>query len=128
MPFDNPHQTPFGDLELLIDARSRISSGDRWVQGRFRDGNRRCLVAVLSAVAESRGYSRPNRTERRLARLLAAQLSPSLRFWLHVRCIPARQRLMWFNDRLRTKHEDVIALFDQTIGQLASKTPIYAPA
>ena len=26
MPFDNPHQTPFGDLELLMEARGRISS------------------------------------------------------------------------------------------------------
>ena len=26
MPFDNPHQMPFGDLELLMEARGRISS------------------------------------------------------------------------------------------------------
>ena len=26
MPFDNPHQTPFGDAELLWEARSRIST------------------------------------------------------------------------------------------------------
>ena len=25
MPFDSPHQMPFGDIELLMDARSRIS-------------------------------------------------------------------------------------------------------
>jgi hypothetical protein len=54
MPFDNPDRAPFGDLELLRDARSRISSGDRWVQGQFRDGERECLVAVLSVVSGSR--------------------------------------------------------------------------
>jgi hypothetical protein len=128
MPFDNPHRAPFGDLELLIDARSRISGSNRWVQGRFQDGNRRCLVAALSAVAESSKYSRPNRTEHRLSRLLAAQLPSSARFWRTVRCIPARQRLMWFNDRPRTKHEDVIALFDRTIDELASQAPVHASA
>ncbi len=54
MPFDNPHQAPFGDIELLREARSRISSKGDWVQGRFRDGHRECLVAALSVVSGSR--------------------------------------------------------------------------
>ncbi len=38
MPFDAPYQTPFGDIELLTDARSRISDGKSWVRHRFEDG------------------------------------------------------------------------------------------
>ena len=74
MPFDNPHQAPFGDIELLREARSRISSKSDWVQGRFRDGHRECLVAALSVVSGSRAFNMPNRTERRLARLLAVHI------------------------------------------------------
>jgi len=32
MPFDNPHQTPFGDLELMMEASGCISSRKAWVQ------------------------------------------------------------------------------------------------
>ena len=76
MPFDNSHQTPFGDIELLVAARSGVSNGSDWVKGRFREGNRHCLVAVLSLVSDSRSLAFPNRTERRLTRLLARQLPP----------------------------------------------------
>jgi hypothetical protein len=76
MPFDNPHQTPFCDIELLLDARSLISDRGDWAQGRFRDQNRRCLVAALSSVSGSRSVYSANRVERRLARLLATQLPP----------------------------------------------------
>jgi hypothetical protein len=31
MPFDNPHQTPFGDLELLMETRGRISGRETWI-------------------------------------------------------------------------------------------------
>jgi len=30
MPFDNLHETPFGDIEILTGARDRISDKDRW--------------------------------------------------------------------------------------------------
>jgi hypothetical protein len=48
MPFDNPHQTPYGDLELLMKARGRISERDAWVRGHFQKGGRYCMVASLS--------------------------------------------------------------------------------
>jgi hypothetical protein len=32
MPFDAPYQPPFGDIELLMDARSRISDRKSWVR------------------------------------------------------------------------------------------------
>jgi hypothetical protein len=128
MPFDNPYQTPFGDFEILTDARSRISNHDRWVQGRFRDGDRHCLVAALSLASGSRSFDLPNRTERRLAKVLASQLPRRVPFWMRIRFIPARQRLMWFNDSYRTSHEDVMALFDRTNYHLGRAAPVSASA
>ena len=125
MPFDAPYQTPFGDIELLLDARSRISNRKTWVQGSFQDGDRHCLVAALSLACWSRSFHVPNRTEKRLARLLATRLPPDEPFLIR---FVARQRLMWFNDDSRTSHEDVIALFDRTISHLASTAPITVPA
>ena len=47
MPFDSPYQMPLGDIELLMDARSRICERNSWVRHRFEDGDRHCLVAAL---------------------------------------------------------------------------------
>jgi hypothetical protein len=124
MPFDNPHQTPFGDLELLLDARRLISDRGRWVKRRFQDGNRRCLVAALSSVSVSQCSGLASRVERRLSRLLARQLSSRV-LWSWVKIIPARQRLMLFNDDPGTRHEDVIALFDRAIDDLTINAPVY---
>jgi hypothetical protein len=121
MPFDNPHHTPIGDLEILMDARRRISVPSYWVQGHFRDGDRRCLVAALSSASGSPSVVTPNRTERRIARMLANQLPSHAPFWMTIRLVSARQRLMCFNDDSRTCHEDVIALFDRTISHLVRK-------
>jgi hypothetical protein len=123
MPFDNPHENPFGDLELLMDARGRISNPTTWIRGRYQDGDRHCLVAALSMAAGSRHYKLPNRTERRLARLLATQLPQGRPFFMTMVFVSARQWLIWFNDNPRTRHEDVMALFDRTIHQLASEVP-----
>jgi hypothetical protein len=128
MPFDNPHETPFGDVELLMDARGRISDPNKWTKGRFRDGDRHCLVAALSLAAGSRNYTRPNRTERRLAGHLAEQFPPGRSILMRITFITARQRLIWFNDGSRTKHEDVMALFDRTVDHLAGKVPHYVSA
>src|ERR1700694_1300339 len=112
MPFGIPHQTPLGDARLLWDARSRVSTRSDWVQGRFQDGNRLCIVGALSLVSGSPSFNTPNRVERRLARVLVAQLPPGRRVWARLRFFTARQRLMWFNDNRRTSHADVMALFD----------------
>jgi hypothetical protein len=128
MPFDAPYQTPFGDIELLTDARSRISDCNSWVQDRFQDGDRHCLVAALSLASGSRSFQMPNRTEKRLARLIAKQIPPDAPFFTRCRLITARQRLMSLNDASRTTHEDVMVLFDQTISRLASMAPICVPA
>ena len=139
MPFDNPYQTPFGDIELLLDARRLISDRGHWVKRRFQDGNRRCLVAALSSVSLSQGSGLSSRVKRRLSRLLASRVErrlsrllarqlPSRALWSRVKVIPARQRLMLFNDDPGTKHEDVVALFDHAINDLTIKAPVYVSA
>ena len=67
MPFDNAFDGPFGDIQILMDARRRIADSGHWVKGQFRNGDRRCLVAALSEASLSPGFDRPNQTERRLA-------------------------------------------------------------
>jgi hypothetical protein len=89
------------------------------------DGNRYCLVAALSVVSGSATFQKPNQVERRLARRLAAQLPSQVPLWARMRCFTARQRLMWFNDSPRTKHEDVMVLFDRAIDHQTIKVSIY---
>ena len=128
MPFDNPHQTPFGDLELLMEARGRISSRDTWVQGHFRKGGRYCLVVSLSLTCGSRSFGMAIRTELRLSRLVAMHMPSNAPFLVRHRSMPARRRLIAFNDDLLTHHEDVIALLDRAIEHLASTAPVYLAA
>jgi hypothetical protein len=124
MPFDNPHQTPFGDLERLPETRGRISSRDIWVQGDFQKRGRYCLVASLSLTCGSRCFGMPNRTELRLSRLVAMQMSSDAPFWVRHRFMPARRRLIAFNDDLLTHHKDVIALLDRAIEHLVSTASV----
>ena len=121
MPFDNHHETPFGDIELLMDARSRIPNRRLWMQGDFQDGDRHCLIAALSLACGSRSFQMPNSAEKRLARLIAQQIAPDAPYMMRCRFIPARQRLMSLNDDTRTTHEDVMALFDRTIIHLTNR-------
>ena len=65
----------------------------------------------------------PNRTEKRLAREMAKQLAPDAPFMTRCMLLPARMRLMSLNDEPLTTHEDVMALFDRTIGHLALLPP-----
>ena len=125
MPFDNPDKEPFGDLEILIDTRGRIRSEDAWIQGKFEDGQGRCLVAALSLACQSRSFDVPNQIERRLAWMIAKQLPPDGPWWIRIRLVPARRRLMSFNDDPRTKHADVVALIDRTIERLMCTVPQY---
>lgn len=124
MPFDNPHQTPFGDLELMMEARGYISNRTAWVQGHFRKKGRYCLVAALSLTCGSRSFAMPNKTERRLARLITAEIPPNAPFCIRHRFMPARWRLISFNDDPLTRHEDVMALLDRAIEHSASKAPV----
>jgi hypothetical protein len=128
MPFDSPNQTQFGDIDLLLDARSRLSNSNGWVKERFQDGNRLCLVAALSVAAGSPDFQAPNRAERRLAQLVVAQLPNTVHWWARSRLLPARRRLMRFNDSPRTKHEDVLALIGRAIDCALSRTPAHVSA
>jgi hypothetical protein len=123
MPFDNPHQTPYGDLELLMEARGRISSREAWVRGHFQKEGHYCLVASLSVTCGSRSFGMPNRTEQRLSRLIVMQVPSSAPFWIRYRFMPARRRLIAFNDDELTRHADVIALLDRAIDNLLSTVP-----
>jgi hypothetical protein len=128
MPFDGQYHNPSSDIELLTEARSRISSRDSWIQGRFQDGDRHCLIAALSLVCGNRSFCLPSPTERRLARLIAMRIPPNAPYLVRLRLLPARGRLMSFNDDLRTRHEDVLALFDRAIHCLAAQVPAYMSA
>jgi hypothetical protein len=127
MPFDNPNQDRVGEVELLWDARSLICDQSNWVQGRYSDGDRLCLVAALSVTAGSLDFQAPNRTERRLARLLAARLPEKAPIWARLRLFPARQRLILFNDCPQTTHGDVLALFDRAIDHAVGRTHMCVP-
>lgn len=126
MPFDIPHQPPVGDLHTLLDARGRISDQRSWLKGGFQNGHRHCLVGALSLACGSRTFDTPSRTERRLVRLLAKHLPPKAPLWVRVSLLPARYRLMLFNDHRRTTHDDVLALFDRTIFTVATEVPVHA--
>ena len=88
MPFDNPPDGRLGDVQLLWAARNRIGHESGWVQSHYSDGDRLCLVAVLSVVAGSTSFDAPNLTERRLARLLADQLPDSVPAWARLSALP----------------------------------------
>lgn len=128
MPFDNPNQAPVGDLDILIVARGSISGNNSWVKGCYNDGDRRCLIAALSLACHSKSFQLPNQTERRLARMLVKHLPSRTSWWLRFRLLPPRRRLMTFNDHPRTTHDDVLAVYDETIRQLASRVPEYVRA
>jgi hypothetical protein len=128
MPFDNPHRTSFGDLDVLEDARSRICSEDRWMKRRFQVGERLCAVVALSLAAGSRHFNLPNRTERRLTRLLAARIPPTRPLFKRIPLVSARQRLIRYNDSSGTSHQEMMVLFDRAIHHLASEAPVCVSA
>ena len=85
-------------------------------------------MAALSLTCGSRSLYMPNRAERRLFRLVAMQMPSNAPFWIRHRLMPARRRLIAFNDNPHTRHDDVLALLDRTIGHLVSAGPIRVAA
>jgi hypothetical protein len=85
-------------------------------------------VASLSLTCGSRSFGMPNRKEQRLSRILAMQMPSDAPFWVRHRFMPARRRLIAFNDDLLTQHDDVIALLDRAIEHLASTAPVCVAA
>ena len=123
MPFDNPKQGSFGDTEILINARNRVSDADHWLRFAYHKGDRLCLVAALSLASNSRSFDGPSATERRLARIMVKNLSNGS-IWKWLVFLSPRYRLTLFNDHSRTSHVDVVALFDRAIDHLEAKSPI----
>ena len=113
MPFDNPPQAPFGDAAILMDARRRVADPSRWLKHGFQDGDRHCLVAALSLACDSPRFDNPNETERRLAKHLAKQMPLGRDISRWVAFVSPRHGLMAFTDHRRTRHDDVMALFDR---------------
>ena len=111
MPFDNPHQ---GAIRRSRTAgggsRSHLQQGHLEFKAISRKEGAYCLVASLSSTCGSRSFGMPNRTELRLSRLVVMQMPPDAPFWMRHRFLPARRRLIAFNDDLLTQHEDVMAL------------------
>ena len=105
-----------------MPAELPVTSTERDTKGGRPTG----AAAALSVAAESPGFRNPNRTERRLAHILAGQVPPSAPLLARIRIYPARRRLMSFNDCVRTTHEDVLAVYDRTIHRLATRVPEYA--
>jgi hypothetical protein len=128
MPFDNPSQAPIGDVAILMDARDRIADPSRWLKHGFRDGDRHCLVAALSLASGSRSFDNPNEAERRLAKQLAKHVPLNRGFAKWAALVSARNGLMMFNDHRRTRHDDVMGLFDRAIDHAAMKAPLYVAA
>src|SRR6266487_876088 len=121
MPFDNPYHAPIGDVAILMDARDRIADPSRWLKHGFQNGDRHCLVAALSLACGSHSFDNPNETERRLTKFLAKQmpLNRGISKWVAV--VRSRSGLMMFNDHRRTRHDDVVTLFDRAIDHVARK-------
>ena len=128
MPFDNPSQAPIGDVAILMDARSRIADPSRWMKNGLQDGDRHCLVAALSLACGSPTFDRPNETELRLAKQLAKQVPLNRGFGRWAAIVSPRNGLMMFNDHRRTRHDDVMGLFDRAIDHVARKAPQYVAA
>jgi hypothetical protein len=128
MPFDNPCHAPIGDVAILMDARDRIADPSRWLKHGFQDGDRRCLVAALSLASGSRSFDDPNETERRLTKLLAKQVPLNRGFGKWAALVSPRNGLMMFNDHRRTRHDDVVGLFDRAIEHVSRKAALYVAA
>jgi hypothetical protein len=128
MPFDNPYHAPIGDVAILMDARDRIADPSRWLKHGFQDGDRRCLVAALSLASGSRSFDDPNETERRLTKLLAKQVPLNRGFGKWAALVSPRNGLMMFNDHRRTRHDDVVGLFDRAIEHVSRKAALYVAA
>ena len=128
MPFDNPSQAPIGDVAILMDARDRIADPSRWMKNDLQDGDRHCLIAALSLACGSCSFDDPNETELRLAKFLAKQMPLNRGFSKWMTLVSPRNGLMTFNDHRRTRHDDVMGLFDRAIDHAAMKAPLYVAA
>jgi hypothetical protein len=122
MPCDSRHQLLCGDIAILTAARDRIAGREHWGQFRPQAGERFCIVAALAWASRRGSPDNAGETERRLHKLLVAQLPRKAGVRTRMRFIVPRYRLMIFNDCLCTYHDDVVELFDNVIRHLVSQS------
>jgi hypothetical protein len=72
-------------------------------------------VAALWMAFGSTGFDRPNRTERRLAKMLVIELPRNGGLSKCIFMGSARYRLMVFNDHHRAAHKDALTMLEGTI-------------
>jgi hypothetical protein len=101
-------------------AQSYIQKRLWWTQGAFRrlDGGRRpkyCAAAALAEACGNPSYYRPTQHERRLAKLLVAEIPRDklILRWLR----SARSCLIAYNDAVRTTHANIMQMFDSAIAR-----------
>lgn len=112
MPFDNP-QPPSRYTAPLHDAKHYIRYPNLWTKDIDFDGPRMCLVSAVQFASELYHYD----DLPYLLRLLCKEL-PSPWRWMPM---PARTKLIIFNDRGSTTHADVIDMFDRAIARESAK-------
>lgn len=116
MPFDNPHEIPFGDIELLKMARCYIEDPRKWIQGRYIHGTRYCAIGALGMATCNRVWPLSHQGNR-LARRLCQEMSYPRRLLSYIST--AKIALISFNDS--SEHKDVIAIFDKAISRLETQ-------
>jgi len=112
MPFDALPEGPRNNSDLLEIARSHIAKG--WIQHHYMKDGSVCAVAALSLATGHRYPAKPSEQDRRLAELLVRELPSHGGIVLRC-CTSAHFRVRFFNDRRRTRKEDVLAMFDRAI-------------
>lgn len=115
MPFDNSHEEPFGDIELLRRAKGLINTPDKWTKHVFfNDRGGYCAVAALSLACTGLVDRRLTPQGRRLASHLCRELPWRKLLWF----LTARAKLISFNDYGPTTHADMMHVFDRAIDRL----------
>lgn len=112
MPFDNP-RTSNRYTAPLRDARHYIRYPSLWTKGKYIDGPRMCLVFAVRFASELYCYD----DHRYLLRSLCKELPAPWR-WMPM---PARMKLILFNDYSNTTHSDIIGVVDRTIARECAK-------
>ena len=84
-----------------------------------------CGLAVVDVRQPQFRHAKPK--ELRLSRLVAMHMPSNAPFLVRHRFMPARWRLIAFNDDLLTRHKDVIALLDRAIDHLRVRRQSASP-
>ena len=116
MPFDNPPEQHLPiELILLRLARSSIDQPNKWAKRCFfdgRGGNRYCAFEAIRIACDGLGIS----LQKRLVRALAREIP--LGFHATICFLPAKAKVIIYNDSKQTTHEMVMRMYDRAIARL----------